>query len=145
MSWTGPRLALRRLLHAPLFTAVTLLTLAIGIGANTAIFSVVYGVLLKPLPFAEPERLVGVWHTHRAWHRDAQPGPSTYFTFRDAGRVFQGIGIWHTNAVSITGRAEPERVAGAARHRRTLPRWAYPRWPAVHARMTAGRAAARAC
>ena len=67
MSWTGPRLALRRLLHAPLFTAVTLLTLAIGIGANTAIFSVVYGVLLKPLPFAEPERLVAVWHRAPGW------------------------------------------------------------------------------
>jgi len=51
MTWNGPRLALRRLLHAPLFTTVTLLTLAVGIGAHTAIFSVVYGVLLTPLPY----------------------------------------------------------------------------------------------
>jgi predicted permease len=111
MSWTGPRLALRRLLHAPLFTVVTLLTLAIGIGANTAIFSVVYGVLLKPLPFAEPERLVAVWHRAPSLGIEKlNQSPSTYLTVRDTGRVFQDIGIWTTNAVSITGRGEPERV-----------------------------------
>jgi len=122
MRWTGPRLALRRLLHAPLFTAVTLLTLAIGIGANTAIFSVVYGVLLKPLPFAEPERLVSLWH--------AAPGmnipmlnmsPSNYLTYRDEGRVFQGIGIWQANSVTITGGSEPERVQALMATYGTLP------------------------
>ena len=111
MSWTGPRLALRRLLHAPLFTAVTLLTLAVGIGANTAIFSVVYGVLLKPLPFADPDRLVGVWHTAPGMNIPLlNMGPSNYFTYRAEGRVFQDIGIFQTNSVTITGGAEPERV-----------------------------------
>ncbi len=57
------RPTLRRLARAPLFTAVALLTLAIGIGANTAIFTVVDGVLLKPLPYAQPEQLVALWHT----------------------------------------------------------------------------------
>jgi hypothetical protein len=57
------RQVLRRLSRAPLFTAITLLTLAIGIGANTVIFSVVEGVLLKPLPYRHPEQLIGVWHT----------------------------------------------------------------------------------
>ena len=122
MSWTGPRLALRRLLHAPLFTAVTLLTLAIGIGANTAIFSVVYGVLLKPLPFAEPERLVAVWHRAPGLGIEKlNQSPSTYLTVRDSGRVFQDIGIWTTNAVSITGRGEPERVGALLVTDGTLP------------------------
>ena len=53
----------RRLIRSPLFTAMTLLTLAIGIGANTAIFSVIDGVLLRPLPYPHPEELVGIWHT----------------------------------------------------------------------------------
>ena len=54
---------LRRLSRAPLFTAITLITLAVGIGANTVIFSVVEGVLLKPLPYSHAEQLIGVWHT----------------------------------------------------------------------------------
>jgi putative ABC transport system permease protein len=111
MRWTGFGHALRRLMRAPLFTAVTLVTLAVGIGANTAIFSVIYGVLLKPLSFDEPERLVGAWHT--------APGigipllnqsPSNYFVYREQSRVFQDIGLWNTGSASITGKGEPERV-----------------------------------
>ena len=122
MRWTGLRLAIRRLLHAPLFTAVTLLTLALGIGANTAIFSVVYGVLLRPLPFVEPERLVAVWHRAPGLGIDKlNQSPSTYLIVRDEGRVFQDIGIWNGNAVSITGRGEPERVVGLQVTDGTLP------------------------
>jgi hypothetical protein len=54
---------LRRLSRAPLFTVITLVTLAVGVGANTVIFSVVEGVLLKPLPYPHAEQLIGVWHT----------------------------------------------------------------------------------
>ena len=53
---------LRRLWRAPMFTIVTLITLAVGVGANIAVFSVLEGVLLKPLPYPHPESLVGVWH-----------------------------------------------------------------------------------
>lgn len=54
---------LRRFTRAPMFTAIALITLAIGIGANTAVFSVVNGVLLKPLPYPNADELIGVWHT----------------------------------------------------------------------------------
>ena len=101
----------RRLVRAPLFTSVAVVTLALGIGANTAIFSVVRGVLLKPLPFDQPETLVGVWHT--------APGigvpllnqaPAFYLTYREEGHTFEDIGLWDTTAVAVTGIGEPERV-----------------------------------
>jgi predicted permease len=107
------RLVARRLSRAPLFTAVAILTLGLGIGANAAIFSVVNGVLLKPLPFHEPERLVGVWH--------AAPGlnipllnqsPATYLVYRDEGRTFEDIGLWDNTAITVTGIGDPERVEG---------------------------------
>ncbi|MPZ19958.1 MAG: hypothetical protein GEV06_18890 [Luteitalea sp.] len=102
----------RRLFRTPLFTAVSILTLGVGIGANTAIFSVLYGVLLKPLPFAEPDRLVGMWHTAPGLDIDLfTQSPSTYFTYRDENRVFEDVGLWAPfPEVSITGRGEPERV-----------------------------------
>ncbi len=101
----------RRLIQAPLFTSVAVLTLSLGIGANTAIFSVIRGVLLKPLPFDHPGELVGVWHT--------APGigipllnqsPSLYFTYKEESRTFESSGMWDTSAVAVTGTGEPERV-----------------------------------
>jgi hypothetical protein len=92
-----------------MFTVITLLTLAIGIGANTAIFSVLNGVLLKPLPYPDPDRLVAVWETaHLQGMPEVNASPSTYFTFREESRTFQDIGIWHNDSVSITGTGEPE-------------------------------------
>ena len=110
MTATPIRVA-RRLLRAPMFTLIAIFTLALGIGANTAIFSVVRGVLLKPLPFDGADRLVGLWHT--------APGlgipilnmaPSYYFIYREEGRVFEDVGLWNGGAVSVTGTGEPERV-----------------------------------
>ncbi len=107
---TLPRVA-RRLLRAPTFTVVAIFTLAVGIGANVAIFSVVRGVLLKPLPFADPESLVGVWHTAPGLGFPVMnQAPSTYLTYREEGRVFEDIGLWDGTAVSVTGVGEPERV-----------------------------------
>ena len=106
---------LRRLRRDPLFTMVTLLTLAIGIGANTAIFSVVRGVLLEPLPYPDPDRLVGVWHTAPGFNtQQLVSSPASYFTYREENRSFTDNGMWTTNSMSITGLAEPEQVPGLA-------------------------------
>jgi putative ABC transport system permease protein len=105
------RLVTRRLARAPLFTAVAVITLAVGIGANAAIFSVVNGVLLKPLPFPDPERLVGVWHTAPGLNAPIMnQSPVTYLTYREEGRIWEDIGLWDTGAVSVTGIGDPERI-----------------------------------
>jgi predicted permease len=102
---------LRRLAHSPMFTVITLLTLAIGIGANTAIFSVLNGVLLKPLPYPQSDRLMAIWETAQLQGmQEVNASPSTYFTFREEGRTFQDVGLWRYDSVSITGTGEPEQI-----------------------------------
>ena len=104
---------LRRLGRAPMFTAITLITLAVGIGANAAIFSVVEGILLKPLPYPHPEELVAVWLTAPGLNiKDLNPSPSDYFIDRQQGRTFQDIGLYTGESVNITGLAQPEHASG---------------------------------
>jgi predicted permease len=94
-----------------MFTLIAIFTLALGIGANTAIFSVVRGVLLKPLPFDNADRLVGVWHTAPGIGiPELNMSPATYLIYREEGRVFEDVGLWNGGAVSVTGSGEPERV-----------------------------------
>ena len=96
-----------------MFTAITLITLAIGIGANTAIFSVINGVLLKPLPHPDPERLVAIWQTAPGLSiKELNACPATYFTYREESRTFRDIGLWRPDSVSVTGVAQPEQVEG---------------------------------
>jgi predicted permease len=100
------RYAARVLLRQPLFTAVAVITLALGIGATTAIFSVVYGVLLKPLPFEQPDRLVALYHFMPGYAPGPRgpQSPATYFTYRDNNRVFEDVAVWRVEPVSIARR-----------------------------------------
>ena len=121
MSASPLRHAVRRLAHAPLFSIVAVLTLAVGLGANTLIFSVVNGVLLKPLPFAI-RTPGGVWHTAPGIGPGLmQQGPATYLTEREENRVFTDVGLWKDTSVSVTGLAEPERVQALLVTDGTLP------------------------
>src|SRR6202790_3562032 len=105
------RQVLRRLGRAPMFTAITLITLAAGVGANTVVFIVLEGVLLKPLPYPHSEDLVGVWHTAPGINvKELTASPSTYFIYRSQGQTFQDIGLYTDDSVSVTGLAEPEQV-----------------------------------
>ena len=101
----------RRLRNAPLFTVITLITLAVGIGGNTAIFSVLDGVLLKPLPFSHPDELVGVWHSAPGLGiEDVNMAPSNYFIYREQNKTFADVGLYNGDSVSVTGTSEPEQV-----------------------------------
>ncbi|HEV8364790.1 MAG TPA: ADOP family duplicated permease [Gemmatimonadaceae bacterium] len=117
--WQDFRFAARSLSKRPAFAAAAILTLALGIGASTAIFGVVYGVLLKPLPFSEPERLVSLMHTIPGGSRNH--GPATYFTYRNNQRVFEDVGVWEGIEATITGGGEPERVEVLSVSDATLP------------------------
>jgi predicted permease len=118
--WQDVRYAARIFIKQPAFAATAVLTLALGIGATTAIFSVVYGVLLKPLPFDEPERLVSLKQVapHGAGRNH---GPATYLTYLENQQAFEGIGAWDPTEVSITGGANPERVQALLVSASTLP------------------------
>ncbi len=122
-AWRDIRLALRGVRRNPAFAALTVLTLALGIGATAAVFSVVNGVLLQPLPVYEPENLVGVWHSAPGWgvSRWMPQSPATYFTYREESRVFEDIGIWNNTQVSVTGLDQPERVTALLVTEGTLP------------------------
>lgn len=101
----------RRLGRAPVFTAIAILTLALGIGANVAIFSVLDTVLLKALPYPQPDRLIGLWHTAPGIDiKELNMSPSLYFTYRDQNHTFENMGVYTGNAVSVTGVGEPEQV-----------------------------------
>ena len=112
----------RRLIRAPMFTAITLVTLAAGVGANTVVFSVLEGVLLKPLPYSRPAELVGVWHTAPGFDlKNLNIAPSNYFIYREQGRTFQDVGVYQNDSVSVTGTAEPEQVPALNVTDGTLP------------------------
>ena len=106
--------AVRGLLKKPMFTAIAVLTLTLGIGANTAIFSVVNAVLLRPLPVKDPDRLMTFWHSAPAKgldHLDLSDALFAYYSART--RTFQSLAAFETGKFALTGGGEPEVVPGA--------------------------------
>ena len=108
------RYAARSLRRTPAFSLVAILTLALGIGVNTAVFTVVNGVLLRPLPFPDPERLVAISYDYQSPFL-AYPGlvDSHYLEYRNAARSFEEVASFHRYDVSLTGAGDPTRVRGA--------------------------------
>ena len=104
---------LRRLARTPLFTGVTLLTLVVAIGANEVVFSVVNGILLKPLPYPHPEELIGVWHTAPALGlKELNMAAFLYFIDREQSKTLQDIGVYDGDSLNVTGVGQPEHIDG---------------------------------
>jgi putative ABC transport system permease protein len=107
------RYGVRMLLKNPGFTIVAVLTLALGIGANTAIFSVVNAVLLRPLPYQDPDRLVKVWSTNRPQGMERNwTAPPDFREWRDQNQVFKQMAAYYYNFFNFSGREEADRVWG---------------------------------
>ena len=107
------RYALRQLLKRPGFSTVAIITVALGIGANTAIFSVVNSVLLRPLPVDAPDRIVMVWESNlsRGWPRFSA-SPANYMDWVEQNDVFDHVGAYSNASVTLTGNGDPERLPG---------------------------------
>ena len=109
--WQDLRFSARTLVKNPGFAAVAVLTIGLGIGANAAIFSVVETVLLRPLPFREPERLVSLWESRldRGWNQASFTRPN-FWDIHDLNRTFDGIAAMEYGSVNLTGSGFPERL-----------------------------------
>jgi putative ABC transport system permease protein len=109
--WQDVRFGVRVLVKSPTFTIVAVIALALGIGANSAIFSVVNTVLLRPLPYKDPDRLVVVWEdaSKHGYPRDT-PAVANYVDWRDQNQVFEGMAAMASASVNLTGVGEPERI-----------------------------------
>ena len=106
--------ATRSLRRTPGFTITAILVAALGIGATTATFSIADHVLLRPLPFAEPDRLVKLWETKVSQgYGRLEPSPPNYRDWKQAGKSFTAIEAYTADGASIVGVGEPERLAGA--------------------------------
>ena len=109
--WQDVRFGVRMLLKKPVFTAIAVLALALGAGANTAIFSVVNGVLLRPLPYKDPDKLVrlGEWSKQVPQMSISYPN---FIDWRERNRVFDGLAATQFDSYNLTGGDEPERLQG---------------------------------
>ncbi|HEV3409831.1 MAG TPA: ABC transporter permease, partial [Chthoniobacterales bacterium] len=107
------RYGLRMFAKNPAFTFIAVLALALGIGANSAIFSVVNALLLRPLPFKNPDQLVVVWEeaTHMGFPKNT-PSPANFLDWREQNTVFSGMSAMAHRSFNLTGVGEPERLDG---------------------------------
>jgi putative ABC transport system permease protein len=117
-AWRDVRFGVRALVHSPIFSVVTVLSLALGIGANTAIFSVVNGLLLRPLPYPEPEQIVHVWHTPP---QQSFPGldrfsvsPANYVDWKAQSSAFEHMAVYTYTGLSLSTSNNPLPLTGAA-------------------------------
>ncbi|HEY0876743.1 MAG TPA: ABC transporter permease [Vicinamibacterales bacterium] len=106
------RFAVRTLRRTPAFTAIAVITLALGIGANTAIFSIVNAVLLSPLPWAEPDRAVMIWSKWTAFDK-TWVASGEVNDYRRRSQTLASVAAWSDGQINLTGDGEPERVAYA--------------------------------
>src|SRR5215217_1814094 len=108
------RYGFRSLLKRPGFTVIALIALALGIGANTAIFSLVNAVVLRPLPFPEPDRLVWVWGNIRSGGNRASVSPLDFLDYREQNKTLENLAATMPLPVNVTGNGDPERLNAAA-------------------------------
>ena len=113
---------LGRLRSAPSFTFISIATLALGRGATTAIFSVINGILLKPLPYPDSGRLVSLWMTAPGLGiADLSMAPAIYFTVADEKRAFEAVSMWTGGSISVSGKGHPEQPAALFAAHEFLP------------------------
>src|SRR5512146_681966 len=105
------RYGARSLRKAPGFAAIAVITLALGIGANTAMFSIVNGVLLRPIPYAEPDHLLKLY-TSMPQFRDASVSYPNFLDWQQRSRSFEQMAAYRTENFNLTGQANPERLRG---------------------------------
>ena len=112
--WQDLQYGARMLRKSPAFTLVAIVTLALGIGANSAIFSLVNAVVLRPMPFPNPRQLVIVWETdaNRKIIRGTAP-PADFLDWRSQNQVFQGMAAYELWLSTMTGGSQPEQLWGA--------------------------------
>lgn len=118
------RHALRMIRSNPGFSTAAILSLAIGIGANTAIFSVVNAVLIRPLPYPEPESLVGVFNSgviQGETFNDMGLGPGMYAALKEHSAAFQEFGVWSSGTATVTGSGDPEQIKTLGMTQGVLP------------------------